>query len=484
MAEEYQSQLDYDENDESYYDKEEEEEVGDNEQEDEYEDEDGDDIQIGEEIELTHKEVWDDTALIEAWDAAVKQYEVYHSKTKAQDQQAPPISSTSTPTPTLAKSKNKAEQLVATTSSPSKRSKPNGDTTDGGGAIKGSNDVSENGETSKVEQEVLPSHVPTQSKPNSAETEYAVTERKPSFRKADKPSFSHRKEDRKTNGGVRGEGASTTTTPTKAATSKTSVHRNQKVKAAAATTPSTMSAPVDAATIAYYQQLGYYYDPSYDNSSQRAETGEGNEEEQKERGEDGREQQQQGDGATRSNIRAPVFSSSNATLSKSSAFAKNRAQPSSSSSPLASASPSSAATAPFGFGSGFGSGSMPMFSPHQYQHGFYPGYPAHIPAAGGATGAHGGFGVPGAPGMPSMWRGGHGVGAVPMPMPMPYGPGPGPGPGPIPAGGRHYPMGMMPPPPLAGQVSAAGMDDEALSNLIMAWYFSGYYTGLYQAQRR
>ncbi|KAF9158270.1 hypothetical protein DFQ26_007814 [Actinomortierella ambigua] len=33
------------------------------------------DIQIGEEIVLTHEEVWDDSALIEAWDSAVKQYE-------------------------------------------------------------------------------------------------------------------------------------------------------------------------------------------------------------------------------------------------------------------------------------------------------------------------------------------------------------------------------------------------------------------------
>ncbi|KAF9973997.1 hypothetical protein BGZ73_002719 [Actinomortierella ambigua] len=37
------------------------------------------DIQIGEEIALSHEEVWDDSALIEAWDAAVKQYELYHN---------------------------------------------------------------------------------------------------------------------------------------------------------------------------------------------------------------------------------------------------------------------------------------------------------------------------------------------------------------------------------------------------------------------
>ncbi|KAG0253867.1 hypothetical protein DFQ27_007163 [Actinomortierella ambigua] len=37
------------------------------------------DIQIGEEIVLTHEEVWDDSALIEAWDSAVKQYELYHN---------------------------------------------------------------------------------------------------------------------------------------------------------------------------------------------------------------------------------------------------------------------------------------------------------------------------------------------------------------------------------------------------------------------
>ncbi|KAG2178031.1 hypothetical protein INT43_003284 [Umbelopsis isabellina] len=41
-----------------------------------------------------------------------------------------------------------------------------------------------------------------------------------------------------------------------------------------------------------------------------------------------------------------------------------------------------------------------------------------------------------------------------------------------------------PPPPNPPQASAAAGEDEALSNLMMAWYYSGYYTGYYQAMRR
>lgn len=39
----------------------------------------------------------------------------------------------------------------------------------------------------------------------------------------------------------------------------------------------------------------------------------------------------------------------------------------------------------------------------------------------------------------------------------------------------------MPPMPKSG---TSGSDDDTLGNLMMAWYFSGYYTGLYQAQRQ
>ncbi|KAK9761122.1 hypothetical protein K7432_014206 [Basidiobolus ranarum] len=42
--------------------------------------------------------------------------------------------------------------------------------------------------------------------------------------------------------------------------------------------------------------------------------------------------------------------------------------------------------------------------------------------------------------------------------------------------------GMLPPPPPPPAVSAF-TEDEALANLLMAWYYSGYYTGLYQARR-
>ncbi|CAG8696678.1 5137_t:CDS:2, partial [Ambispora leptoticha] len=52
----------------------------------------------------------------------------------------------------------------------------------------------------------------------------------------------------------------------------------------------------------------------------------------------------------------------------------------------------------------------------------------------------------------------------------------------------YYPYGPPPlshsygpPPPRPPMVET---DDETLANLLMAWYFSGYYTGLYQGQRR
>ncbi|CAI2161986.1 5058_t:CDS:10 [Funneliformis geosporum] len=38
-------------------------------------------------------------------------------------------------------------------------------------------------------------------------------------------------------------------------------------------------------------------------------------------------------------------------------------------------------------------------------------------------------------------------------------------------------------PPPKAPVPIPGFDDEALSNLIMAWYYSGYYTGLYQGRK-
>ncbi|KAL1930556.1 hypothetical protein VTP01DRAFT_10718 [Rhizomucor pusillus] len=40
----------------------------------------------------------------------------------------------------------------------------------------------------------------------------------------------------------------------------------------------------------------------------------------------------------------------------------------------------------------------------------------------------------------------------------------------------------MPTPPAFG--SNLPLDNDALTNLIMAWYYSGYYIGLYQAENQ
>ncbi|KMU87264.1 hypothetical protein CIHG_04709 [Coccidioides immitis H538.4] len=32
--------------------------------------------------------------------------------------------------------------------------------------------------------------------------------------------------------------------------------------------------------------------------------------------------------------------------------------------------------------------------------------------------------------------------------------------------------------------ASTAQEDESLKNLMMAWYFAGYYTGLYEGQRR
>jgi hypothetical protein len=45
---------------------------------------DPNDCEIEEESrELTHEEIWDDSALINAWEAATKEYEAYHGSKKA-----------------------------------------------------------------------------------------------------------------------------------------------------------------------------------------------------------------------------------------------------------------------------------------------------------------------------------------------------------------------------------------------------------------
>ena len=42
-----------------------------------------DDDQEEESRELTHEEIWDDSALVNAWEAATEEYEAYHGSEKA-----------------------------------------------------------------------------------------------------------------------------------------------------------------------------------------------------------------------------------------------------------------------------------------------------------------------------------------------------------------------------------------------------------------
>ncbi|KAF9275742.1 hypothetical protein BGZ68_010566 [Mortierella alpina] len=404
----------YDENDEEY-------------------DGNNDTIEVGDEIALTHEEIWDDTALIEAWDAAVKQYEVFHSKGKPEDKASKPITRNG---------KSKAMESEATCSPAKKRTKLSN--SQGAASSNRDSDSAEAMETELESASSKDKDVPTaRAQPAQKTSEFSVTERKPSFRKADKVSLNHHKDQWQDSSKQKGS-ASARQTP---ATAKTKAGAPlQKSTAAAA------PQPIDAATIAYYQGLGYYYDPSYGSSGQADDAA--------------THEQERPDRATpASKMRA-----------------KNRQSAPSS---------SAAQPGPHDFGA------IPSTSAHHpyHPHGFYAGYPSHIPAgATAASATGGGFTMAGAPGTPNPWMA---FGAGGGPRPAPFGQG-----FTVPGAAPRYPvgmgmgmgLGMMPPPNLshplpphsqqAGQFSASGMDDEALSNLIMAWYFSGYYTGLYQGQRR
>ncbi|KAG0215778.1 hypothetical protein BGX28_008088 [Mortierella sp. GBA30] len=414
MTEE-QAELGYDEDAAEYCEEDEYEGYDEDQEGDEAQD--GIDIKVGDEIALTHEEVWDDTALIEAWDAAVKQYEVYHSKSRLED---------SVPTSTASnKSKNKAAQ-VAASPSPEKRVK----FSDGQGSQNVENATNDILESEKAE--VPPStkleHAAANVKVHSG-TEFSVTERKPSFRKADKVSFSHHKDQWQQPARKKAQ-APTKQIPTK---QKTKTGALTSKAAAAPVTP-----PVDAATIAYYQQLGYYYDPSYITTDQETETK--NEEQEEDSNLEGE---------------SPVHTSAPSNVASASSVPKIQTKKTPAI-PLPTATQHAAAHTNYPF------------------HGYPAGYPTHIPArAAAASIADGGYGMTGMGVPPPTWMGpGAGMG----PGPMPFGPGFAPGPGP------RYPLGVgMVPPPAASRM---GMDDEALSNLIMAWYFSGYYTGFYQGQRR
>ncbi|KAG0327372.1 hypothetical protein BG000_000986 [Podila horticola] len=323
-------------------------------------------VQVGDEIELTHEEVWDDTALIEAWDAAVKQYEVYHSKSTNEV--------VSKPNTTTRQITNRAPTLQDSVPS-SKRPR---------------SDLSNEENTSTImSMAQSDTKVEEPEKKASTSTEYTSSDRKPSFKKADKPAFSHYKEHKEQQQNDR-----------------------KRVKFDAPKPPkkplATDAPPIDAATIAFYQQLGYYYDPEYASQSS----------------------------TTDSEQMDPTVDVSSGSASKSGA------------------STSSTTSAP--------AHHPHMFSPYgphhahsQYMHPGHPpytqGYPHSIPHI--PRGPRMPYPMGGVPGMGSPFRSGAAQGFPPMPPPMPM-------------------TGTNPP------------DDETLGNLMMAWYFSGYYTGLYQAQRR
>ncbi|KAI1319229.1 hypothetical protein EDD11_004623 [Mortierella claussenii] len=276
-----------------------------NEQDYDQDAEDAGDVHVGEEIALTHEEVWDDSALIEAWDMAVKQYEVYHSK-ETRDSKTPSVPGTIPSS--VSKSKTKAVE-EATPSTPSKRAKH----LHGAVSIQEPNhgDISNNAEETMAES-TAPLHDPKEKLQDegiltvhSASSEDVVTDRKPSFRKADKPSFEHHPHTNKKsskdwqagNGsnikkqghasickGTHSSKAQTPRSKMGTLSSATNTKRKKPTISASASTPlhnATANSHVDAATIAYYQQLGYYYDPSYAapaTAEQISETGHGDQE--------------------------------------------------------------------------------------------------------------------------------------------------------------------------------------------------------------
>ncbi|KAG0330575.1 hypothetical protein BGZ99_000046 [Dissophora globulifera] len=449
--EDYAPMADVDHGDEYYEDEDEDEGMGDpghesfgQDGEGQEDDQDDSGIQIGDEIELTHSEVWDDTELIEAWDAAVKQYEVYHSKTKVQDNAS------------ISSNKHLAESSAAS-SSPSKRSRPN--STHNNGSSKGESDVSgsgaaltgsgsmatlqtlEQGASATRHVRIAPPSLASPPAaaaslltPQQSPDNWVASDRKPSFKKADKPSFPHHHQNRATESHV----ANTKSSNSKAKKKPTTRAATMPSSSLSAAAPaSTQRPPVDAATSAYYQQLGYYYDPSYDASFQTAET-------QGEEGErEGEEEEQQ----EQVNYRAAGINSAHGTRGvgdrapaptrvRNTTFPPNPSASTQNSARIASA----------------GWGPVPVYPPHAYTpQTVYPGYGQPLPA--GPSGAHGMLPMPFMPPMPPMPPGTH------------------------PAAWQGHGV-------TAAAAGGGGMDDEALSHLIMAWYYSGYYTGLYQAQRR
>ncbi|KAG0341054.1 hypothetical protein BG004_006172 [Podila humilis] len=391
---------------EEYYEEEEEEVEDEGHGEGEWdENEEEESVNADDEIELTHEEIWDDTALIEAWDEAVRQYEVYHSKTGKNEQ--PSKSST-----ILLNSKTKAD---ATSMKRIRSDISNEESTTNTTTISPlpSDQQLENGEA------VEDAETATVPESSTLESEYTSLDRKPSFKKADKPVFNHYK--------VHKEQQQADRKRVKLDHSKSK--ESSKVPAAALRPAATQS--VDAATIEYYRQLGYYYDPEYDVSSGVTDQAE----------QDPATDLRRGPGAATSK-------------SNPSTFAPTPVGP----------TMSAAATYPSPLGGHLG--------PHHAH--MSPGYPHNVASVG----------YP--PAYPITHMPGVTTGGVPMPG-MTF-PGMGLPAHAAPGFVNNHPHNMIPPMPMPmpmpPSMPSGGPDDETLSNLMMAWYFSGYYTGLYQAQRK
>ncbi|KAF9419978.1 hypothetical protein BGZ94_009270 [Podila epigama] len=414
-------------NDGEYDDQEIEEEYYDEDENGEWngEGEDSETVQVGDEIPLTHDEVWDDTALIEHWDAAMKQYEAYHSKAGNTN-----TLSSSKSTISAKELEPKAKATPSNSVSISKHV-----TASLSIGVQDAEEVDPEVPASELHQKKEKTKVTAA----SVNAEYTASDRKPSFKKADKPAFSHYKDQKlqqqyEQQSQQKQQPQRTQQTQqrqqkqqrqpeqpnnTKRVKLDEVPSKNSKQIAPAGT----VNPPVDEATIAYYRQMGYYYDPSYASSELSAA--------------DSEQTNDPGQGSSSTASEKKDYPATAVPLQPLWAASHN-VYPQLAHLPLH---------------------PLPDFGPG-YGHG--PGYLRGHP-------------MPHMPGVPMP--GGHEPG---MPYPSPFRTGAIPS---FPGHGPPHPM-VPPVPPMPTGQASAGVDDEVLGNLIMAWYFSGYYTGLYQAQRR
>ncbi|KAG0045974.1 hypothetical protein BGZ83_008825 [Gryganskiella cystojenkinii] len=406
------------------------------------------DFVIGEEIPLTHEEIWDDSELLDTWDKAVKQYQVHHSKVVKEDTKsakATPSRSSKTTTETMHAGPTLTKRARTEVSGEAPAGKRTATTS-------GANEAQIEQQPPQPQTAESKSSLPSSS---LSSTDYAVSERKPSFKKADKPVFGHHKGHQQGNTAGYNNNHNVSNTKNKGIKQphsqlKTkSSHANRSKSSSSFSSSAPAAAPVyDAATIAYYRQLGYTFDPSYASTSSSAATGQsfsarGGEEEDEEEEE---EESTSSSAARQQEHRRPMSGAATQnSFAQAAAHQQTYAQ-----------SHANLIPPPFG---GFS------------------GYTPHIPMPPPPSGAQG---IPGtsAWGRPPSMVFGSNAGGGPASgagSHFPY-------PGMIPPGGGRG--GFPPPPmPMAGGGAGSMVDDEALSNLIMAWWYSGYYTGRYQASQ-